>query len=143
MKNLVVGISIFFAQVLGCAQQPEYALRDQIVAEERAGLDALKAGDLEAFANSTADDAIFVDAQGAATKADVMKHVKNFRITEYSMTGVRFLQLSPDSGLIAYDIAETGTSHGKPFTARVHVSALWAKRGGKWVCVFSQETAAK
>jgi hypothetical protein len=59
------------------------------------------------------------------------------------MTDVRFVALSADSGLIVYRIAETGTSHGREFAARVLVSSLWAKRGGKWMCVFSQETAAK
>jgi hypothetical protein len=31
----------------------------------------------------------------------------------------------------------------KPSAAKVHVSALWVKRGGKWMCEFSQETLAK
>jgi hypothetical protein len=47
------------------------ALRDEIVAQERAGLDALKSGDLTIFGASTAEDAIFVDAHGAATKPEV------------------------------------------------------------------------
>jgi len=38
------------------------SLEQQIVAKEREGLDALKAGNLEQFANLTADDAILVDA---------------------------------------------------------------------------------
>ncbi len=45
------------------------ALRDEIVAQERAGLDALKTGDLKAFGDSTADEAVFVDASGPAGKA--------------------------------------------------------------------------
>jgi ketosteroid isomerase-like protein len=132
---------------LGCAQQSPKpgtnALQEQIVAQERAGLDALKTGDLEAFGNATSEDAIFVDAQGIATKAEVMQHVTAFRLRDYTITGVRFLPLSPDSGLIAYDIVESGTSHGRDFTARVHISSLWRKRDGKWMCAFSQETAAR
>jgi len=119
------------------------ALREEIVAQERAELDSLKTGDTTAFANSLADDAVFVDAQGAAGKAEVVKNTAGFRLREYSMTDVRFVALSADSGLIAYRMAETGTSHGKEFTAKVYVSALWLKRGEKWMCVFSQETAAK
>lgn len=59
------------------------------------------------------------------------------------MEHVRFVPLSAKSGLIAYKISETGTSHGKSFSAKVYVSAIWAERGGKWVCLFSQETAAR
>lgn len=119
------------------------ALRDEIVAHERAGLDALKTGDLTDFANSTADDAVFVDAAGAASKEQVMKNVGGFQLGDYSITDVRFVALSADSGLIVYRLAESGTSHGKQFAAKVIVSSLWARRGSKWMCLFSQETAAR
>lgn len=59
------------------------------------------------------------------------------------MSDIHFVPLSADSGLIVYHLEESGTSHGKQLHAAVHVSALWAKRGGKWVCVFGQETEAK
>jgi ketosteroid isomerase-like protein len=131
--------------LLGSAQQGAStdALRDEIVAQERAGLDALKTGDLTAFANSTADDAIFVDAAGPASKEQVMKNVAGFRLGEYSMSDLRFVALSADSGMIVYRIAESGMSHGKEFAAKAIVSSLWVKRAGKWMCEFSQETATK
>ncbi|MFZ3210888.1 MAG: nuclear transport factor 2 family protein [Terriglobales bacterium] len=119
------------------------ALREEIVAQERAELDSLKAGDMAAFANFLADDAVFLDAAGAAGKAEVVKNTAGFRLHEYTMTDVRFVALAADSGLIAYRMAEAGTSHGKEFAAKVYVSALWLRRGGRWLCVFSQETAAK
>jgi ketosteroid isomerase-like protein len=125
------------------ANAQEVALRDQIAAQERAGMDALKTGDLAAFAASIAEEAVFVDDHGPATKAEVVQHTAGFRLREYTMTDVRFVPLSADSGLIAYTSAESGTSHGKEFSAKVHVSSVWAKRGGKWLCLFSQETAAK
>jgi ketosteroid isomerase-like protein len=124
-------------------------LEDQILAQERAGLDALKTGDLKTFGDSTAEDAIFVDSQGPAGKALVMEHTAQFRLHDYTISGVKFLQLSPDSGLIVYKIVESGASHGKEFKAQVWVSSIWAKRPspvtkqGKWMCLFSQETAAR
>src|ERR1039458_9470433 len=118
---------------------PADALREQIVAQERAGLDALETGDLTAFGASTADDAIFVDAHGSATKAEVMEHTAEFRLHDYTMADVRLIPLSANSGLIVYTLTESGASHGKDFTARVHVSSLWLKRDGKWLCEFSQE----
>jgi hypothetical protein len=48
------------------------SLQQQIVDKEREGLDALKAGDVERFGNLTADEAIMVDAQGPASKAQVL-----------------------------------------------------------------------
>jgi ketosteroid isomerase-like protein len=147
MRNFAasgVGLVILAVAVAQAQQPPKTsALQEEIVAQERAGLDALKAGDVPAFANSTADDAVFVDAAGPAGKAVVVKNVADFRLHDYTMTDIHFVGLSPESGLIVYRITESGASHGKEFTARVNVSSLWVKRNGRWVCVFSQETAAK
>jgi len=119
------------------------SLEEQIVRKEREGLDALKAGEPERFGELTADEAVLVDAHGAATKAQVLKNVAGFRLTDYSMEDVRFVPVSAKSGLIAYKIHETGVSHGKEFTAQAYVSSLWTMRGKKWLCLFSQETAAR
>ena len=143
---LILLVAIGYAQPQKSAEaseSPTDALRERIVAQERAGLDALKTGDLTVFGASTADDAIFVDAHGPATKAEVMEHTAEFRLHDYTMADVKFIPLAADSGLIVYTLTESGASHGKEFTARVYVSSLWLKRDGKWLCEFSQETAAR
>jgi hypothetical protein len=118
-------------------------LQGQVIAAERQGLDALKAGNVDLFADHTADEAVFVDAHGPATKAQVVKNVADFRLTDYSMDDVRFIPLSPSSGLIVYTITEKGVSHGKEFMARAYISSIWSERAGKWVCLFSQETGVR
>jgi len=133
---------------LGAAQSPESgaasaagaSMEQQIVAKEREGLDALQTGDLERFGRLTAEDAILVDERGPATKAQVLRNVAGFRLSDYSMENVQFVAVSKDSGLITYKITEKGASHGRQFAAQVYVSSLWAKRGNEWVCLFSQET---
>ena len=119
------------------------SLQEQIVAKEREGLEALKTGNLEIFANLTAEEAVFVDAAGPATKAEVVKNVAGFTLTDYSIEDVRFVRLSANSGLISYKIHEKGVSHGKEFTAQAYVSSIWSQRSGEWVCLFSQETGAR
>src|SRR5271170_2921041 len=143
---LILLVAICYAQPQKSAEaseSPTDALRERIVAQERAGLDALKTGDLTVFGASTADDAIFVDAHGPASKAEVMEHTAEFRLHDYTMADIKFIKLSPASGLIVYTLTESGASHGKDFSARVHVSSLWLKRDGKWLCEFSQETGAR
>ena len=125
------------------ASGKEDSIEQQIVSKEREGLDALKTGDLERFGNLTADEAVMVDAQGPATKAQVLKNVAGFTLTEYSMEDVRFVPVSASTGLITYKITEKGASHGKEFAAQAYVSSVWTKRGTKWVCLFSQETAVR
>jgi ketosteroid isomerase-like protein len=119
------------------------ATEQQIVTKEREGLDALRAGNLQRFADLTDEDAIFIDSQGPATKAQVVKNVAGFRLTEYSMDNLKFVSLSKDSGLITYTIHEKGISHGKEFDTHAYVSSLWTKKGKNWLCIFSQETGAR
>jgi hypothetical protein len=115
-------------------------MEEQIIAKEREGLDALKTGNLELFGNLTADEAVLVDAHGPATKAEVLKNVAGFTLTEYSMEGTKFVPISPEAGLISYKITEKGVSHGREFTAQAYVSSVWTQRGKRWLCLFSQET---
>jgi hypothetical protein len=136
-------ISAAAAQATDSHDAKTNSLQQQIVAKEREGLDALKAGNLEQFGNLTADDAVLVDAQGPASKAQVMKNVAGFNLTDYSMEDVRFVPLSAKSGLIVYKITEKGVSHGKEFAAQAYISSIWSDREGKWLCLFSQETAAR
>jgi len=72
-----------------------------------------------------------------------MKNITEFRLTDYSIEDMKFMQLSPTTGLITYKISEQGSSHGHDFSAKAFVSSIWAKRAGGWVCVFSQETGTK
>jgi hypothetical protein len=121
----------------------EEAIEMQIVSKEHEELDSLKTGNLKLFDSLLADDAVFVDSQGPAGKAQVVKNVAEFKLLEYSMEDVSFVSISTKSGLITYKMKEKGISHGKEFAALVYISAVWTERGRKWVCVFSQETAAK
>jgi len=140
---------VLLTAAIGHAQQSQPAgvqsdaLQQEIIAHERAGLDAFKTGDIKAFSDSTAEDAVFIDSGGIATKAEVLEHVAGFRLTDYTMADIKFVALSADSGLIAYRLTETGNSHGHDFTVRVYISSLWAKHSGKWLCEFSQETAVR
>ena len=63
-------LSRLVAVILWAAPLGADSFRDQIVAQERAELDSLKTGDMTAFANLLADDAVFVDARGADGKAE-------------------------------------------------------------------------
>ncbi|HTP88228.1 MAG TPA: nuclear transport factor 2 family protein [Bryobacteraceae bacterium] len=135
----MVSLALFLLMAASSAD----SMRDEIVASERAELDCLKTGDMKTFAGLIADEAVFVDSRGADGKQPVVEHSAAVHLDEFSMDDIRFVQVSPDSGLIAYTLTEKGSAHGHEFSARVHVSALWTKRGGRWVCLFSQETPAR
>ena len=43
----------------------------------------------------------------------------------------------------ALQVFALAASHGKTFSDKVLVSAIWVERAGKWLCVFSQESSAR
>src|SRR5215831_3647555 len=91
---LAIGLPVLYSRTLSSD-----SLQEQIVAKEREELDTLKTGDAKTFANLIADEAVFVDSRGSAGKAEVVSHVNDFRLLEYSMEDVRFVPLSEKSGL--------------------------------------------
>jgi len=145
MKSIcIIAIAVFSGLVVAYGQPLfKESIEQQIIAKEREELDALKRGDINAFAKLIADEAVFVNAQGPGSKAEVVRHVADFKLLEFSMEDIRFVPLSEKSGLIAYKLIQKGSSHGREFTSQVYASALWTKRDGKWLCLFSQETGAR
>jgi len=119
------------------------ALQEQIVAKERQELEALKSGNTQEFASLIAEEAVFVDPRGTASKAEVVAHIGDFKLLEFSMADIKFVALSETSGVIAYKLTEKGASHGREFTSTAYASAVWVQKDGKWVCVFSQETPGR
>lgn len=117
-------------------------LAREVLAKERQELDTLKSGDYDQFASLLADDAVFVDVHGPATKEVVVSNTKEFRLQDYTIENPKSVRVSKDSLMLTYKITESGVSHGHSFSTIVYVSALWSKRRGKWLCLFSQETAA-
>ncbi len=106
-------ISTFFgvhwnmrSRVLQAAEVRPSALEQQIVAKEREGLDSLKSGDLKRFADLLADDAILVEADGRANKAEVVKSDANFKLSSYTIEDTKFTPLSATSGLLVYTLHE-------------------------------------
>ncbi len=121
--------------------------RDALIAAARAGLEALKSGDVAAYEAMITDDAVIVDENGLERKPDVVKRLADFQLKDYTMSDVRFVPTSPENGVVSYTLTESGIDHGKSFTAKLNVSSVWERGGGGMrggaLCVFQQETPAK
>lgn len=146
MKSFVL-FALAFASSIALAQgsfPPEpTSLQHEIVSKERAALTCLKNGDVQCFADLLADNVVFLDPHGAATKQEVVSQVTGRKLTEFTMADVHYVPLGARSGLIAYTLTEKGSANGHDFSAKIYVSAVWAERDGKWLCIFSQETPAR
>jgi uncharacterized protein (TIGR02246 family) len=119
------------------------SLQQQVLAHERQELDALKNADYKAFAALIAEDAVFLNPHGHAGKKEVIEHVSDFKLLDYTISDVHFVKLSDHSGLVAYKLSQHISAGGKDFTTTVFASAVWEQRNGHWLTLFSQETPAK
>jgi hypothetical protein len=124
-------IFIAQAQAPSSTNDATASLQEQIVAKEREGLDALKTGNLDIFGKLTADEAVMVDAQGPATKTQVLLNVGEFKLTDYSIEDLKFLTVSATTGLISYKITEKKRRFPRP---RVY---------GQSLCVFSLDKESR
>ena len=118
------------------------ALEDKIVALERQVAEAIKRNDMNAFGSLLTDDYVQVDSAGATPKFVLVKNEGNFAIKDYSMEDIRVVELNPEAALLTSKFAQKGTYQGKDYSTHGYSSSVWVKRGGKWLCAFSQVTSA-
>jgi hypothetical protein len=85
MKSICIVAIAVCSGLLVAYGQPLFkeSIEQQIIAKEREELEALKRGDLNAFANFIADEAVFVNAQGPDGKAQVVKNVADFKLLDF------------------------------------------------------------
>ena len=143
ISALPAGRNILATPSQKAAASSVQSLQNEVIARERQELEALKNGKVQEFADLMAENAIFVDSHGTAGKAEVMGLINDLKLVDYSMADIKFVPVSPDSGVIAYKLTQKGREHGKDFADTVYASALWVKRSGKWVCLFTQESPAQ
>ena len=120
------------------------AIEKQIVANERAINDAVAKGDMKTFHANLAPDAIGVDTGGVtrvnAPNFDEM--MKAAKIQSWDMDGSQFYWINDSTVVHIYRWTGKGTYQGQPIPSPVWTSTVWTNKGGKWVGVFHQETAA-
>ena len=114
---------------------------DAVVALERAVWDALVDGDPAADESLLAHDFLGVYPTGFANRGD---HVGQLAggpsIAEYGLESPRRIKLGESCVGLAY--AATFRRAGSDATERMYVTSIWARRGDRWVNVFSQDTPA-
>lgn len=113
-------------------------------AKEHQVWDAIKAKNWDAFGGMLSDDFTFVAGDGVSDKAKTLDALKKYDLTDYTFSNVKLVKVDDDLAVLVYDSTEKSTydGHPTPPDTTLHNSSAWANRGGKWVAVYHQETAA-
>jgi hypothetical protein len=112
---------------------------DDPVAREKQVWDAIKKGDYDRFASFLAEDQIEVFGWGVNDKAGSIEGIKNANLASGTLSDFKTIKVDDDAVVVTYvikgggDLPPTG-SYG---------STAWAKRDGKWLAVYHQDTTIK
>jgi ketosteroid isomerase-like protein len=121
-------------------------LLESLMKKEKESWEWTQKRDVAALKDFFADDAVLIFTDGARfDKASFLKFLADFTVESYTIEGkADLLLLTPDAATILYKLTYTSNAKGeKPRKVTVRASSSYARRGGKWVNVFYQETPVK
>lgn len=107
---------------------------DDVIANERAIYEALKAKNFDGFASALASDSIEVEPNGVFDKAGTMREVRSFDFSKTELSEFKAVPFDSDASLVVYKVKVPGPELGE------YHSTIWAKKDGKWMAVFHQGT---
>ena len=151
MKTRIrIGIAILFAATALGAQDPparaaDPALKETLVAREKASWEAWKNRDGKFFQDFLSDDHVEVGFSGVASKATVVAGVGSpvCVVRSYSVDRFELTVFDPNTALLTYYADQDTTCGQNPVPHPVWVSSLYVKRGGRWWNAAYQQTQTK
>jgi uncharacterized protein (TIGR02246 family) len=120
------------------------SLEETLIAREKEVWDAISKRDLQRFASFMAEDQLYVSEVGVRSKAESVKELGEApTMPDAKLDDWKVLMIDKNTAIVIYRATVTPPACG-PTTAPVvmHLSTVWAKRGGKWLAVLHQDTTA-
>ena len=115
-----------------------------IQAKETASWEAVKQKDWDAFTKSMADDYIEVEDDGVHDKAASLQSVKDFDLSDYTLSDWKMTPIDPNTVLITYNANVTAKYKGEPVPAGPwREASAYVNRNGQWLAIFFQETRSE
>jgi hypothetical protein len=137
----LVGVSTAFAQ-----SSDVMKLREELMALEKGSWGFMRDKNYDAMKDFLGDDVLLIFGDGNRyNKRQMLELMKDFALVDLTIEPTYAVRLlSPDVATLLYRVTYTSTMKGgKPETAKVLSSSVYARRGGKWWSVLYQETPIK
>lgn len=142
---------LLFAFVAVCVSgllSPATAQVDkQIIAREKAAIEAWQKKDKAFWSNFLTDDATYIGAMSPYRDSDPKvnflpkfeQHVEDFQIVDFSMMDP-IVQVYGDVAILTYYENVTALIHMNPLTYSGKVTAVYVKQGGTWKMAHGHES---
>jgi hypothetical protein len=121
--------------------QPETDESQAFIAQEKRVWETIKAQNWQAFDAMLADDFVLVTGQGLENKGQTLNHIKEGRLTSYTLGTWRVIRLGEDAGLVLYKAEQEWTMNDAAHTDTTYCSTVWRKQSGHWLAASHQETS--
>ena len=147
-RSLLIGGALALAGVsTAAAQSPDVMkLREDLMALEKGSWGFMRDKNYDGMKNFLGDDALLIFGDGNRyNKRQTLELMKDFALLNITIEPTYAVRmLSADVATLLYRVTYTATvKGGKPETAKVLSSSVYARRDGKWWSVLYQETPIK
>lgn len=119
------------------APAPAAAATSDPIANEKMIWGFLKAGQVDAFGNLIATDAIEVEPIGVWDRAGIINSVNGMDFSKSTTSDFKTLNIDSDAALVTYLVTMPGAK-----TPEERHTTIWALRDGTWKAVFHHGTPA-
>ncbi|SCK06391.1 protein of unknown function [Streptomyces sp. WMMB 714] len=106
---------------------------------------AIVSNDPECIAEFMADEWVMVSETGISPRAEFLSHVASGDLTHSAMelTGRPRIHVYGETAVLTGRVTNTAHYRGRRFEADEWTTDVFVRRGGRWLCVLSQITAAR
>lgn len=119
------------------------AVKQELVGDEQALVQAEKRHDSSAFARLLREDLIYVAFNGwVFTKKDLVSKMRYIDVNDYDPANFKVRAPSANTALITYDLKAKASIAGHQLPNAQYVSSLWVRKGKQWQLLFHQATPA-
>lgn len=142
----VICLGLFAANTTS-AEMSQQAIANQIIAREKASVEAWRRKDKAFYADFLADDATFFDSQSPYLETDPKEnffpkfdqYAEMFKINDFQMFNPR-VQVYGDTAVLTYNSAASVSLGGQMLNYTAKVTSVYVKQGNTWRVVHTHES---
>ena len=123
------------------AKDANKSLETQLIALETQGWEAWKNKNSSWYQTNLTEDYLLVNSGGIQNKSQTVKSIAtDCEVKSFSLDNFKLVMLDKGAALLTYTAMQDGVCSGKTIPGSVRSSAVYVKRGGKWLEALYMET---
>ena len=123
------------------AKDANKSLETQLIALETQGWEAWKNKNSSWYQTNLTENYLLVNSGGIQNKSQTVKSIAtDCEVKSFSLDNFKLVMLDKGAALLTYTAMQDGVCSGKTIPGSVRSSAVYVKRGGKWLEALYMET---